>query len=153
DRTEALVKAGKRVIAIDLNPLSITARAASITIVDNIVRAIPALLEAIQTLKTIPTEQLEAKLSSFDNNKNLNEATKAIYQHLLLVTEPAIPKIDGPPNRPSNHRADSLNQLRNRKNSSKIVMLTAYDFQTARIIDQTGIDIILVGDSLGMVFQ
>ena len=153
DRTEALVKAGKRVIAIDLNPLSRTARAASITIVDNIVRAIPALLEATQTLRTAPTEQLEAKLSSFDNNKNLNEATKAIHQHLLLVTKPAIPKIDGSPNRSSNRRTDSLNQLRNRKNGSKIVMVTAYDFQTARIIDQTGIDLILVGDSLGMVFQ
>jgi len=154
DRTEALVKAGKLVIAIDLNPLSRTARAASITIVDNIVRAIPALLEAIQTLKTAPTEQLEAKLSSFDNNKNLNEATRAIHQHLLLVTnKPTLPKIDGPPNRPSNRRADSLNQLRHRKNGPKIIMLTAYDFQTARIIDQTGIDIILVGDSLGMAFQ
>ena len=153
DRTEALVKAGKKVIAIDLNPLSRTARTATITIVDNIVRAIPALLEATKTLKTHPRDQLEAKLSSFDNNHNLNEATRAIHQNLLLATHKlATPKIDGPLNRPSN-RAGSLNQLRNRKNGPKIVMVTAYDFQTARIIDQTGIDIILVGDSLGMVFQ
>ncbi len=35
----------------------------------------------------------------------------------------------------------------------KITMLTAYDFAMARLLDQAGIDCILVGDSLGMVIQ
>ena len=35
----------------------------------------------------------------------------------------------------------------------KITMLTAYDFAMARLLDQAGIDCILVGDSLGMVVQ
>jgi len=33
----------------------------------------------------------------------------------------------------------------------KIAMVTAYDYSTARIVDETGIPLILVGDSLGMV--
>jgi 4-phosphopantoate--beta-alanine ligase len=46
DRTEALRRLGKTVIAIDLNPLSRTAQAASITIVDNVTRAMPKLVDA-----------------------------------------------------------------------------------------------------------
>lgn len=41
DRTEALVRTGKTVIAIDLNPFSRTARYASITVVDEVSRALP----------------------------------------------------------------------------------------------------------------
>ena len=37
--------------------------------------------------------------------------------------------------------------------AQKISMLTAYDFPTARLLDQVGVDAILVGDSLSMVIQ
>lgn len=38
-----------------------------------------------------------------------------------------------------------------KKTGDKIAVLTAYDYPTARLIDQAGVDIILVGDSLGEV--
>ncbi|MFH1003871.1 MAG: 3-methyl-2-oxobutanoate hydroxymethyltransferase [Chloroflexota bacterium] len=46
----------------------------------------------------------------------------------------------------------TINQIKEMKaRGEKITMLTAYDYSTARIVDEVGIPLILVGDSLGMV--
>ena len=46
----------------------------------------------------------------------------------------------------------TINQIKDMKQSGeKIVMLTAYDYSTAKLVDQVGVPLILVGDSLGMV--
>ena len=82
DRTEALKRMGKTVIAIDLNPLSRTARVASITIVDNIVRAMPKLVEEASRLKQMPRDELRLVLSSYDNNAVLSEALEHMVNRL-----------------------------------------------------------------------
>ena len=53
------------------------------------------------------------------------------------------------PERPEKVNAPSLKASKAR--GERLVCLTAYDFPTARIVDEAGIDIILVGDSLGNV--
>ncbi|MBI4284101.1 MAG: 3-methyl-2-oxobutanoate hydroxymethyltransferase [Chloroflexi bacterium] len=46
----------------------------------------------------------------------------------------------------------TINQIKEMKTKGeKVTMLTAYDYSTARIVDEVGIPLILVGDSLGMV--
>ncbi len=54
DRCEALTAMGKKVIAIDLNPLSRTARKATVSIVDNILRAVPQLAAQVRKLSELP---------------------------------------------------------------------------------------------------
>jgi 3-methyl-2-oxobutanoate hydroxymethyltransferase len=51
---------------------------------------------------------------------------------------------------PESAHAKAL-QFRNRKADGGLVVLTAYDFPTARLLDEAGADALLVGDSLGMM--
>ena len=87
DRTEALVCMGKKVIAVDLNPLSRTAQLATITIVDNIVRAMPTLVRIAQELRAEEEDRLKKISSNFDNKRNLGEAIDLINQRLSTLAE------------------------------------------------------------------
>ncbi len=82
DRTEYLRKMGKYVIAIDLNPLSRTARKANNTIVDNITRALPLLRATVQKFRGKPAKFLIRKSKS-DNSKSLKKMEKIIRQGAL----------------------------------------------------------------------
>ncbi len=98
DRTEALRKIGKTVIAIDLNPLSRTAQRASITIVDNVIRALPLLIKESARLKSQRPEKLREIVSKFDNRETLREAIKLINIHLSALAEKGVylPEAESP---------------------------------------------------------
>jgi len=80
DRTIALEKFGKKVIAFDLNPLSRTAQAADITIIDNVVRAMNTLINTCKKLK-----QKDLGYYKFNNNKNLNGSIVAMKKNLCRL--------------------------------------------------------------------
>ena len=78
DRAEALVKNWKKVVTIDVNPLSRTAQKATITIVDNITRAMPLLIKQIKKFKKLKLtkKQLEVIYKHHNNKKRLKLAIK-----------------------------------------------------------------------------
>ncbi|HUK38945.1 MAG TPA: 4-phosphopantoate--beta-alanine ligase [Methanomicrobiales archaeon] len=79
DRCAALVGMGKKVIAIDLNPLSRTARTATLTIVDELTRAVPAITRACADMGPDEGERL---MSCPDNRYFLRAAMEAIRGNL-----------------------------------------------------------------------
>jgi len=82
DRTMALRKMGKNVVTIDLNPLSRTAQWANITIVDNIVRAVPGMIRIVEKMRNKPKEELLEILKNYDNNDILRRAFEKIKENI-----------------------------------------------------------------------
>ena len=82
DRTEALRAIGKQIITVDLNPMSRTSLFSNITIVDNIVRTLPLLVDVARELHNLPKEELLEIVSKFDNETNLAESIRAMKTHL-----------------------------------------------------------------------
>jgi 4-phosphopantoate--beta-alanine ligase len=80
DRTTALVDSQKKVIAVDLNPLSRTAKTASIIIVDNVIRAVPNLIRAVEKMRSNDQAHLEESVSSFENEKNLKDSLSEVLK-------------------------------------------------------------------------
>ncbi len=87
DRTMALKKMNKFVITVDLNPLSRTAQTADITIVDNIIRAMPNLAAAVDELRYQERSVMKEILESFDNRKNLSNILLHIRDRLTRLAE------------------------------------------------------------------
>lgn len=75
DRAQALKKMGKEVITIDLNPLSRTSKVADVTIVDNIIRAVPNMIE------------FDPIQEDFDNDENLKQTLLYMSRRLKKLSE------------------------------------------------------------------
>ena len=78
DRTKALINMQKKVITVDLNPLSRTAQNATISIIDNIVRAIPELVKTSKQLKQMSQTSLLKILNNFNNKHNIDNSLNII---------------------------------------------------------------------------
>jgi 4-phosphopantoate--beta-alanine ligase len=75
DRCEALIAMGKTVCVVDLNPLSRTARMATVTIVDELTRCIPILLENLMN-------ETKAPHLDWDNEQNLRDTITVMLRNL-----------------------------------------------------------------------
>ena len=82
DRCKALKDMRKKVIAIDLNPLSRTAKTADITIVNNVIRAVPNIEKWVKKLKDKDILYLENIVKSYNNKKNLKDILSFISKRL-----------------------------------------------------------------------
>lgn len=80
DRAEALAAMDKTEIVIDLNPRSRSAQAASVPIVDNIIRAVPNVTTHARELADAPASTLQEHIDGFDRSAALEAAEKRIRQ-------------------------------------------------------------------------
>jgi len=78
DRCEALIAMGKKVVTIDLNPVSRTSKYATVSIVDDIERALENLILMIKEKKKGEVKLLE----DYDNKENLQAVINEIMERL-----------------------------------------------------------------------
>jgi len=81
DRAEALARMGKRTIAVDLNPLSRTSKAATVTIVDEVTKALPEISRHVEDLRDDPDARRLA-LSKYDRDENLVQVMAWMMRNL-----------------------------------------------------------------------
>lgn len=81
DRALALKDMGKKVLTVDLNPLSRTAMTADVTIVDEVTRCVPKIIEQVNMLKG-RDEEIKGVIESFDNDTNLQSIRRHIAERL-----------------------------------------------------------------------
>lgn len=77
DRAKALADMGKIVISIDLNPLSRTSKAASVSISDEMTRALENIIRFVRELKD-SDEDINETIRDFSNNENRKKVIKSI---------------------------------------------------------------------------
>lgn len=86
DRAEALVAMGKKVISIDLNPLSRTSKAATVPICDEMSRALENISRAVDELRDDRETRLKI-LDAFSNSDNRRRTVECICDSLMKGLE------------------------------------------------------------------
>ena len=84
DRAEALAEMGKTEVVVDLNPLSRSAQAAAVPVVDNIIRAVPNVTGHARELAGATQEELEAIVGEFDADAARTAAERAVREGELV---------------------------------------------------------------------
>lgn len=82
DRCKVLADMKKLVIAVDLNPLSRTAQTAHVSIIDNLKRALPNMINMIPDFKNMEEEDLWEIVQAYDNNVVLMDAIETMKENL-----------------------------------------------------------------------
>jgi 4-phosphopantoate--beta-alanine ligase len=90
DRTMALRKMGKKVITVDLNPMSRTAIWSNITIVNHVRRALHEMVDIAKKLQNKPKENLTELIDKYDNNQMLQTSVKYMAERLVALAEEKI---------------------------------------------------------------
>lgn len=85
DRCEKLVEMGKTVISIDLNPLSRTSRMSTISIVDNLTRALGNMAKFAREMRQEKPDELLNLITTYDNKRVLSEAISEIEENLKAI--------------------------------------------------------------------
>lgn len=82
DRCQVLTDMKKLVIAVDLNPLSRTAQSAHVSIVDNLKRALPNMIQMVPDFKNMEEGDLWEIVDNYDNNVVLVDAIETMKENL-----------------------------------------------------------------------
>ena len=81
DRAEALVKMGKVVISIDINPLSRTSRTATVPVSDEMSRALENIIDFVEELRG-KDDEIDEIINTYSNTDNRKEVLHQIAEYL-----------------------------------------------------------------------
>ena len=87
DRTQALKRLGKKVVTVDLNPLSRTSLAASVSVTNDIIRATREMIEIGKELQGLSREELLVEKNKLDNDKLLKAGLEFMSGRLSQLAE------------------------------------------------------------------
>lgn len=87
DRCQALVDMGKSVITIDLNPLSRTSRTATVSIVDNVIRALENMVSLSHEMQGFDESELRKLIEEYDNSRTLSDAVRQMIGKLEELSD------------------------------------------------------------------